>query len=358
MAASEPQSSGRKALDRVFVRRVLFVFATGALIYIGWRLVNVFLLAFGAVIVAVMLRSLADPIHRRTPLNNGLSLVSAGLIIVGALAAAGWLFGSTVSAQVQQLSSSLPQSVGALQQRIAGLPFGEELLAGLQGGSGVASRLGGLFARIGGYAFTLVGAGTDLLLVVFGGLYLAIDPRKNRDGVLALLPEPPRARVLDAMNASGRALKLWLLGTFASMIIVGVLTYVGALVLGLSSPAALGLFAGLAAFVPIVGPIVSVIPGVLVALLQGPQMVLWTLLMYFLVQQIESNLTYPFIQGRTVDLPPVLTLFAVLGIGGLLGPLGVVFATPLAVTAFVMVKMLYLRNTLGEQQKVPGEKSG
>ncbi|MBW3560245.1 MAG: AI-2E family transporter [Proteobacteria bacterium] len=358
MAPHPREASATKALDRTFVRRTLFVFAVAGLTFLAWRLVNVFLLAFGAVIVAVLLRSLADPIQKRTPLGGGLSLLAGGLLVVAVLAGAGWLFGSTISGQVAQLSQSLPASIGEVQARIAALPFGQEILAQLQsGGGGMASRLGGLFTRIGSFAFTLVGAGTDLLLVIFGGLYLAIDPQKNRDGLLALFPQGPRERVRDALNATGRALKLWLLGTFVSMIIVGVLTYIGALILGLSSPAALGLFAGLAAFVPIVGPLVSVIPGVLVAMLQGPQMVLWTLLMYFLVQQIESNVTYPFIQGRTVDLPPVLTLFAVLGIGGLLGLLGVVFATPLAVTGFVMVKMLYLRNTLGEDTKAPGEKS-
>lgn len=353
-----PPPHEHRALDRVFVRRVLFVVAVVVLVFLAWRLVNVFLLAFGAVIVAVMLRSLADPIDRRTPLNKGLSLLAAGLIIVAVLAGAGWLFGNTVSAQVTELTRTLPASVAELQQRVATLPFGAELLGQLQGGGGgMASRLGGLFTRVGAFAMSLMTSGTELLLVIFGGLYLAIDPVRNRDGVLALVPSgPPRDRLRDAMNASGRALKLWLVGTFISMIIVGVLTGLGAWMLGLSSPIALGLFAGLAAFVPIVGPIVSVIPGVMVALLEGPQMVLWTLLMYFAVQQVESNVSYPFIQGRTVDLPPVLTLFGVLGLGGLLGPLGVVFATPLAVVLFVMVRMLYLRNTLGEEVSVPGEK--
>lgn len=342
-------------MDQTFIRRTLFVLGMAALAFLAWRLVDVFLLAFGAVIVAVLLRSIADPIRDRTPLNDGLSLLVASLLILALLGGAGWLFGATVSAQVNELARILPQSLSEVQEEIGRLPFGEQLLEQIDRADGVASRLGGLFGRVGGYALSIAGAGTNLLLVVFAGVYFALHPRKNRDGLLLLVPRGPRERIKEAVDASGRALRLWLLGTLASMVIVGLLTGLGALALGLPSPLALGLFAGLAAFVPIVGPIVSVIPGVLLAVLQGPQMVLWTLLMYFAVQQVESNVTYPLIQGRTVDLPPALTLFAVLGLGTLLGPLGVVFATPLAVVIFVLVKMLYLRNTLGEDTKIPGE---
>jgi len=342
-------------MDRAYIRKVLFFFACAVLLFLAWKLVNVFLLAFGALIVAVLLRSLANPIRDHTPLNDGLSLLAAGLIIVAALGSAGWLFGSTISDQVNELSRTLPRSVAELQSEIAQMPLGPELLAQMDRADGVASRLGGMFGRIGGYAIAVASAATELLLVIFAGLYFAINPSKNRDGLLALFPSAPRAKLEEAVEASGNALRLWLLGTLASMTIVGLLTGLGALWVGLPSPAALGLFAGLAAFVPIIGPIVSVIPGVLLALLQGPETVLWTLLMYFGVQQIESNVSYPLIQGRTVDLPPALTLFAVLGLGTLLGPLGVIFATPLAVVLFVMIKMLYVRNTLGEETTVPGE---
>lgn len=342
-------------MDRTFVRRVLFVFAAAVLLLLAWKLASVLLLAFGAVIIAVLLRSIANPIRDHTPLNDGLSLLAAVLVIVLVLLGAGWLFGSTISAQVSELSRTLPQSIAQLQQRIAQAPFGEELLSQLDRADGEASRLGGLLGRLGGLVMSFASAATELLLVIFAGLYFALNPSRNRDGLLSLLPPRPRKEVRQAVDASGKALRLWLLGTLVSMTIVGVLTGLGAFLIGLPSPVALGLFAGLAAFVPIVGPILSLVPGVLLAVLQGPEMVLWTLLMYFAVQQIESNLAYPLIQGRAVDLPPSLTLFGVLGFGTLLGPLGVVFATPLVVVLYVILKMLYLRNTLGEDTTVPGE---
>lgn len=83
---------------------------------------------------------------------------------------------------------------------------------------------------------------------------------------------------------------------------------------------------------------------------------LWTLLLYILVQQIESNLIVPIAQRRTVSLPPAITLFAVVAFGLLFGLLGVLFATPLAVVVLVAVKKLWVREVLGEPTEVPGER--
>lgn len=355
------ESRAGSALSPAFVRRVLFLVGVGIVLLAAWQLLDVLLLAFGAVIVAVVLRSLSEPIEKHTPLGQGASLAAAGLLIVVLFTGAGWLFGATVSAQVEDLSERLPRSPAEFREIISQLPMGEAISAqinslDLDSARSAAGPIQSIATRIGGYAMTAVGALTNLLVVIFAGIYLAIHPRQARDGVLALVPRGPREPLTHAMNTSGRALGRWLLGQFASMTIVGVLTGLGLWAIGLPSPAALGLFAGIVAFVPIVGPIISVIPAALIALQEGPMMVVWTILVYIAVQQVESNLTYPLIQKKAADLPPALTLFAVLGFGVLFGPLGVILAAPLMVVLYVLVKILYVRNTLGEETDVPGEK--
>jgi predicted PurR-regulated permease PerM len=347
--------TSRPGLSRQFVRRTWYQFAVAALLFLSWQLADVALLVFAAVIVAVVLRSLADPIRNHTPLNDGVSLAAAALLILAVLAGAGWLFGATVSAQTQDLMDRMPKSPEELRALLQRLPLGDALAGQVTDIGSWASRMRGVAGRLSGFAVNAFSAAANALLVVFAGAYLAIRPQRGRDGLVLLLPKSAAEPVRDALNASGRALKLWLGGTFIDMVVVGVLTGAGTGLIGLPSPMALGLFAGLAAFVPIVGPIVSVIPGVLLGLQQGPQMVLWTVLVYFGVQQIESNLIYPFVQRRAVDLPPALTLFGVLGFGVLLGPLGVVLATPLLVVAIVLTKLLYVRNALGKEVEVPGE---
>lgn len=341
---------------------MLFLVGVAIVALVAWRLIDVMLLVFGSILVAVLLRSLSSPIHRHTPLPEGLSLLAAGLIIIGLLSGAGWLFGSTITEQVQELIDSLPQSSEELQARLVQFPMGDQIAAqleslDLESARSAAGPIQNILGHVGGFAITLAGVVTNLLVVIFAGIYLAISPVASRDGLLSLVPAGPREPLRHAMNVSGVVLRRWLLGQFASMATVGVLTGLGVWMIGLPSPVALGLFAALAAFVPIVGPIVSVVPAAMLALQDGPMMVLWTILVYIIVQQVESNLTYPLIQRKAVDLPPALTLFSVLGFGVLFGPLGVIFAAPLLVVLVVMVKILYIRNTLGDAASVPGEEA-
>lgn len=346
----------RPGVEATFVRRTLFVAGLVILLALALKLASVFLLAFAAVIIAVLIRSLADPISSRTGLSTGLSIALASITILAVLSGSAWLFGSTVAAQVDSLADRLPRSLVELEALLETLPFGTQL-AGQLNENGASPDIEGMVGQVGGYVMGVISAGANLLLVIFAGLFFASQPTRMRDGLLLLIPPRSREALREATDESARALRLWLLGTLADMVLVGVMTGIGAALIGLPSPVALGLFAGLAAFVPIVGPIVSVVPAVLLALEQGPEMVVWTVAVYFVVQQIESNLFYPFIQKRAVDLPPVLTLFGVLALGTLLGPLGVIFASPLLVVGLVWVKLLYLRNTLGEDVRLPGRDS-
>lgn len=339
----------------MFTRLALTLLAVIAAVALVRQLTSVALVAFGAVVVAVLLRTLADPLRRHTALNEGLALLVSGLALAAGLGAAGWLFGATVSQQVGGLAARLPQDAQALQALLERLPFGAALAEQMLNVDALAGGMPGVAGEVGGYALNVFGAVTNAGLVLVAGVYLALKPGQARDGLLLLLPQSQVEPVRAALNATGRALRLWLMGTFADMAVVAVLTAVGTALIGLPSPLALGLLAGVAAFVPIVGPIVSVVPAVLVALHEGPRMALWTVLVYVAVQQIESNLIFPFIQRRAVDLPPVLTLLGVLAFGVLLGPLGVVLATPLLVVAMVLVKRLYVRGVLGKAVAAPGD---
>lgn len=342
------------ALDRAFVRRTAFQFALAAALFLAWELASVAALVFGAVVVAVLLRSLADPIRDHTPLSDRWALAAAVLIIAGVLAGSAWLFGALLAAQFGELSARLPHSLAELQQMLGRLPFGGGLAARLQDTGDLAAQFKGLAGRIGGYAVSLAGALTNLALVVFAGLFMALDPARTRDGLAVLFPRGPREAVREALDASGHALKLWVRGMLVDMALVGLLTGAGAWLVGLPSPLALGLIAALLDMVPYIGPVASIIPGVLLAVPEGPATVGWTLAMYVAVQQLEGNVIYPFVQKRAVDLPPVLSLVAVLAFGVLIGPLGVVLATPLLVVLYTATRLLYVRNTLGEAVSIPG----
>jgi predicted PurR-regulated permease PerM len=329
-----------------YVQKLLIAVAVGALALIIYRWHHVFLLAFGATLVAVVLRSLADPIRRRTPLSASASLGVAVTGVVLVLVALGWFVGAQVSSQLTQLEAALPAAWLAAQQQISAYSAGQWLLARLHSGASIGG-IGPVADRIGHATGVGVHAIGEFVVVVVAGVYFAAQPKLYREGLLKLAPPSARPRLTEAVEACGVALRKWLFGAGVAMLAMGVLTAVGTALLGLPAPIALGLLSGVAEFVPIVGAAVSAIPGLLLAATLGPQLFVWTLVFYVAVHQFEGHVLIPLIQRRVVAVPPALTLFSVVGFGVLFGPVGVVFATPLAVVALVLIQHLYLREAAG-----------
>lgn len=328
-----------------YVRKLLITVVVVALALIVFRWLQVFLLGFGAALIAVLLRSLANPIRRRTPLDAAWSLGVAVLAVLLLVALIGWFVGAQVAAQVDQLEEMLPKAWSAAQSYLNAFAAGRWVLDKLQearSDHSVASSLGVVAGRLGRITRMSVGVVTDLVLVIIAGVYFAAQPTLYRNGLLQLVPQGVRSRVEDAMDETAASLRKWLLGTGLAMLAMGVLIAVGASLLGLPAPLALGLVAGLAEFVPIVGAILSAVPGLLLAGTQGPHVVLWTLAFYVAAHQFEGHVLIPLIQRHVVSVPPALTLFSVLAFGLLFGPLGVILATPLAVVVLVLVRRLYL----------------
>ena len=295
--------------------------------------------------MGVLLDAAARPIHRSTPLSRRWALAVAGIVLGAVIALLVWLVGSQVQSQIGQLITQLSEASRSIEQRV-GVPLlgdgGQEM--------GVDWTV---LQRIASYGITIIGALGSLVLVIAGGFFLAADPRIYRRGVVKLLPKRHHARAEDALEACGDALRFWLLAELVAMTIVGVLVGLGTWLIGLEAPLALGLFAGVTEFVPIIGPIIGAIPALILSVQHGTMTFVWTLLLFLAVQQLESNIIIPLVQRRAVTIPPALLLFAVFLFGLLFGVLGVIIAAPLTVVLYVAVKKLYLRQTLGEETEVP-----
>lgn len=338
---------------RLFVERLIIAIIVIGLALLLWNLRGLFMLIFGAVITAVIFNLLARPIHERLGLHRGVSLFVAVMLVAGVLVGAFWLFGAEVGRQANALNETIPAAWAALQTRLDAWGVGEAVRASL----GQASSGGGVMSNLGGIAMS-VGAGVaDTLLVIVGGIYLAAQPGLYRRGIVKLVPPTARPLADQALDDSGRALRLWLLGQLASMTIVGLITGIGLWFLGVPSALTLGLLAGLLEFVPYVGPLISALPALLLALAIGPETALWTGGLYLAVQQLEGNAIQPLVQQRAVDLPPALLLFSLVAGGLIFGVIGILFAAPLTVVLFVMVKRLYVREALHTATPTPGEES-
>ncbi|HVU32533.1 MAG TPA: AI-2E family transporter [Opitutaceae bacterium] len=341
--------------ERTATRLILIGICLAALAVLIWRVSDILVVAFGGVVLAAMLRALAMPLARRTGWRDRwcvLAVVAALFIVFCAL---GWLFGQQATSQAHELGQQLPAAVrkviGVVQQHSAG----KRIVTSIRESLGSSKTL----ANVGVAAGAVASAAIDLILVIFLSIYFAIDPELYRNGVLRLLPPPHRRRVGRALDDAGQALQRWLLGQVIAMATVGTLVGIGLALVGVPLAFALGVVAALLEFVPVVGPILFSIPGLLLAFAKGPETVLYALMVYLVVQQVEGNVIIPLLQRWAAELPPVVGLLAIVAVGLLLGLPGVVFATPMAVVVMRLVQHLYVEDTLenGRAQAEPNSRA-
>lgn len=307
----------------------LALLATLAAVLALWQVRALAMVVFGALLVAIVLDASARAVRRVVPLGQSGAVVLSVIVLLAAFMGTIAVIGARTVSEISQVSAQIPSGVQKLEGWIS---------AGIQSAAGAASILNGLS----GMTSIVLGAASGMVLALGGGVFFALNPDGYRDGVLRLLPHSLRARGGQTLSAMAEALRAWLLGQLVSMLVVGVLTGVGLWLLGVPTALGLGVIAGLLEFVPYVGPIASAIPAALVALAEGPTQVLWVLLLYLGIQQVEGALLIPLIQRKAVNLPPAVTVFSVVGFGILLGPAGVLLAAPLTVVADVALRRLWV----------------
>lgn len=331
--------------DGSWGRRVMVVGLLLALAALVIALVDVLLLAFGSVLVALLLNALSEPFVARLgmPRPLALSVVAAAIVLAGAAGA--WIFGREALDQLRTLAELLPRAWGQAQTALAADPLGRLALAQLDAVRAPDELLLRLAPQI---TADLANGIASAVIVAFAGLYLAYHPQTYLRGVLRLTPPTARPRAAQLASATNLALRRWLLGQLVSMVLVGATTTLGLWLAGVPTPLGLGLLAGVGQFVPVVGPMAAAVPGLTIALAEGPQTLFWAAVVYLGAAQFEANLITPLILRHMTQLPMALTLFAVLAMGLLLGPLGVLFATPLAIVAYQAVRILYIEGFLGE----------
>jgi len=383
-AAKPARISEQRADDGRLLRQTVLVAGVVVAALLVWQLSHILLLVFGAILLALILSTAAEPFERYAKLPPRLAVLAALVSIIALMTLGGWIFGREISSQVSDLAARLPEAWEAARGQLASLPFGPEVVERLDGFIERVSQGGGadapapqadsgdgapgvapappvadsgllsgeVFSNVGAFAGLVASVLGELILVIFAGVFLALNPRSYRAGVVRLFEKRSAATadiVGKAFDVAGTGLRRWLLGQLAAMAAIGVITGLGAWAIGLPSPLALGMIAGALEFVPIVGPVVATIPALLLAATMGPEMMLWTLLLYVAIQQVEGNLIMPLVQKRMVSLPPVISLFSILIFAALFGPLGVMLATPLAVLGFVLIKGVYLDEPISEK---------
>ena len=337
--------TSQRQTEPSFIGKVLIVALVVALVAAVWQLALVFILGFGAIMTAVTLDNLAAPVARKLRVSQhlALALTTLGLIllVVAFLAA----FGARAADQFALLASQLPGAWEETRAWLNSWELGRWLLTiGEDAAMGAASTVVSALPLASG----LLGWLANIALILVIGIYLAADAETYLEGAIRLFPPSKRKRGRQIINAAGDDLRKWLIAMTLDMLFLGTLTGVGLYLIGVPVAFALGILSGISVFVPYIGPIVAIIPGLLIALSVSPMLALYAAIVYLVAQQLEGNVALPLLQRWTVSMPPAVSLLAIVAFGLLFGLWGVLFATPLAVVTLRIVRMAYVEDFLEE----------
>ena len=330
---------------RYVIAAVAFAGVAGAAYLMG-RSFRLILLLFAGVLLSIFLRALTEIITNRVRMRQ---LHALG-IVLGVLAAliAGFALtaGRSVARQMDQLGEELPRALSRLETEVKRSRLGRMALerANVEQGVGQAQVVRGATRAVRLTTEALTGAA----IVFFVGVFIAAEPRAYAEGVTWLIPRRHRPRARKILDELDHTLRWWLIARGGSMLAVWILVSIGLLILGAPLALALGLLAGLLDFIPYFGPVLAAVPGILLAMVDGPQQALMVAGLYALVQAIESNLLQPILERRTVRLLPAMGLGFQVILGYFAGILGAALASPLLAGLKVLVGRLYVEETLGD----------
>ncbi|MCA9973182.1 MAG: AI-2E family transporter [Anaerolineales bacterium] len=343
-----------------FTARVLIavgvITAVVLVLLLVWRTADVLLILFAGGLAAILLNWISAVLSDHTPLSYRWALGLVVLLLLVLTIGGGWLMAGPLTTQAGELAANLQNSFDDLMTQLDSTPWAQDAWQQIRTMAQNGFAQTDLVSRFTGAFSGLVSVLTNVAVVLFISLYLAFEPRVYLSGVIHLVPPARRGRAHQVLLAVREVLRWWLLGRLASMLLLGVLWTIGLWILGIPLAFILGVLATLLAFVPYIGAVLTIIPVLLLALAQGPQLALYALILYLVIQTIESNLLTPLMQRQMISLPPVVTLASQLILGLLFGFMGILLAPALAAVLIVLVKMLYVQDVLGDQavEPVPG----
>ena len=291
-----------------------------------------------AIVVAFILAPVVTRVERRIRRHTPavvLTFLLVVVLLVGLLA----IVAAPLVTESSRLANRIPSYVAQLQSNAPVTILGYEVPSELRVQMGAAA--GSIGGTVAAQAVTivvgLVGGVVDLFLVLIIALYLLLDARRIRTAGLRLVPAHRRERIERIESEVVRVFGAYLRGQLVLAVIVGASATIALLVLGVPYAFVLGVFAGLAELIPMLGPILGAMPAVLVALFQPFPLVIWVVIAFVVIQQLESNVLVPRISGHAVGLHPLAAMLALLVGFEVAGVVGALFAVPLAGIVWVFV---------------------
>jgi predicted PurR-regulated permease PerM len=322
-------------------------------LYILWQIREVMLLIFAAVVLATTLNRLARR-FQRSGMKRGFAVFLSVSIFLALIVGFFWLIVPPFADQFQELTKQVPRGLerfntwlDELRTRVPSqlTPYIPDINSLSQQAQPIINRaVGSSFAFVSGSLEVVLKV---LLVLVLTGMFLA-NPESYRKVFVRLFPSFYRQRVDGILDKCEVSLEGWVTGAFIAMGVVGVMSLIGLSILRVRSALALAVLAGFLNLVPNLGPTLSVIPAMAIALLDAPWKILAVLILYFIIQQVESNFITPIVMAHQVSLLPAITLISQLFFVTFFGFLGLFLALPLTVVAKIWVQEVLIKDVLDQ----------
>jgi predicted PurR-regulated permease PerM len=341
----------------VSLGKLIGLLAFAVSLYILWQIRQVLLLVFAAIVFAVALNRVVRWLQQRKVKRGhaiAITVISLLLIFVFLFA----LIGPSFATQLEQLINAIPKLLERLRIWLNSLSaFVPEQLLDVQ-------NLGNLIPRIQPFITQLLGNAynwfsdflaiiLNLLLVIILTIMLLASPAPYRRGLILLFPAFYRRRADEILSECETTLVGWMTATLINMAAIGVVSFIGLLILRVPLPLANALLAGILEFIPNIGPVLSVIPPMAVALLDEPWKAIAVLILYLLIQQFEAYLLVPFVMRQQVSLLPAATLLSVVIFGSFFGFAGVFLSVPLVIVFKIWLNELLVKDVLNNWHRHP-----
>ena len=312
---------------------------------------DVLLLFFIAVLFSLYLHAITDFLQHRLVVPRAAGLGIALIVTFIGVSALVWLIVPPVLSQTQDLLVALPGLLVQWRQILIDLARDYPLIGEVVETStprplefdSPLTTLGTYFTNLFPYVYSVFHLLILLISVVVMGIYMTLRPGIYEAGFIRLLPPVHRDLGRDILRELSVTLRAWIVGQMLAMVFLGVLTWIGLLILQVPYALAFAVFTGVVVVVPFFGTLVStLLPALFVIGSHGLFHAFLVILLGVVIHLIEANLVHPMIMERQVHLPPVLSILSVLVMAELLGPIGLLVAVPTLATVIVIVRRIYV----------------
>lgn len=280
-------------------------------------------------------------------LSRVLAIIISFAVILVLIALISTYTGSMIAGQLNQLYNDFPKGLEIAREKTSGLL--DERWLQYFSTANIQQKIAGylemvtqsLSALVLGFLSALTNIGTVLLLVPFMLFYFLKDDHRFSTNLLKAVPKKHRQNIAEILHDIDAALSSYILGQMLVALAIGILMYIGYLIIGLKYSIILAIFAMITCIIPYFGPWIGIIPAALVGLMTSPFMALKVVIVMLVVQQIDGNFISPQVMRRSLDIHPVTIILLLTGSVSLYGFVGLLVAVPFYAAIKVTVKNIY-----------------